>query len=235
MKKARKLIPAIAMLLMSAVMLTTSSYAWFSMNTTVTATNMTVTAKSDSAYLVISSGKTLPGNDTSANATTTNKALYPVKPVSTLTSSNVGTVTSWGTATSSSPDSANSDAQVTALDSNADLNNYVLINSFMVGIVGDSGKVNNPLKIKSVTITDSNSLDGITVVVVCGNNIHSFATSDSTSTDKTLADTTAVTATGVQVDVYIYIDGSNEKVTSNNAAKLGGSVSLTFTIDKLGA
>ncbi len=41
----KKLIPALALLLVSAVMLATSSFAWFSMNTTVTVTGMSVTAK----------------------------------------------------------------------------------------------------------------------------------------------------------------------------------------------
>ena len=41
----KKLIPALALLLVSAVMLATSSFAWFSMNTSVTVTGMSVTAK----------------------------------------------------------------------------------------------------------------------------------------------------------------------------------------------
>ena len=41
-KNARKLIPAVAMLLVSASMLSTASYAWFSMNNKVTAGGMNV-------------------------------------------------------------------------------------------------------------------------------------------------------------------------------------------------
>lgn len=44
MKKSRKLIPALVMLLVSAVMMSTASYAWFSMNQSVEATGMSVTA-----------------------------------------------------------------------------------------------------------------------------------------------------------------------------------------------
>ena len=44
MKMTRKLIPAIAMLLVSAVMMSTASFAWFTMNSTVDATGMQVTA-----------------------------------------------------------------------------------------------------------------------------------------------------------------------------------------------
>jgi hypothetical protein len=45
MKATKKIIPALVMLLVSAVLLSTASYAWFSMNTTVTATGMSVTVQ----------------------------------------------------------------------------------------------------------------------------------------------------------------------------------------------
>lgn len=56
MKKMRRLIPAIAMLLVSAVMLSTASFAWFTMNESVTATGMEVKAKA-SGNLLISESK----------------------------------------------------------------------------------------------------------------------------------------------------------------------------------
>lgn len=59
MKKFKKLIPAFCMLLISAVLMGTSTYAWFSMNTKVTASGMQVNAKSDDTYLLISSEKTV--------------------------------------------------------------------------------------------------------------------------------------------------------------------------------
>ena len=52
MKKMRKLIPAFCMLLLSAVMLSTSTFAWFSMNTKVSATSMTVQAKASKNLLI---------------------------------------------------------------------------------------------------------------------------------------------------------------------------------------
>jgi len=44
MKFTRKLIPALAMLIVSATMMSTASFAWFSMNSTVTASGMKVQA-----------------------------------------------------------------------------------------------------------------------------------------------------------------------------------------------
>lgn len=53
MKKFKKLIPAFCAMLVSAAMLGTSTYAWFSVNKEVTATDMSVTAQSETQYFVI--------------------------------------------------------------------------------------------------------------------------------------------------------------------------------------
>ena len=51
-KNARKLIPAVAMLLVSASMLSTASYAWFSMNTSAAATGMKVEVAAPASILI---------------------------------------------------------------------------------------------------------------------------------------------------------------------------------------
>lgn len=223
----KKLFPAICMTLVAAAMFATSTFAWFSMNTTVTATGMQVSAKTDNAYLIISAGGTLSGNAISATGSV-NAQLYPVKPVGALSSTNIETNASWGTAISTNPNDANTSAEVTPLNDSATLTNYVAKQSFMVGIVAGSGTVTNDLKLKTLTISDVN--DGITVVVVCGSNLYSH-NADVESGSEKLADKSAVTTTGVKVDVYIYIDGSNANVKTANAANLSGSITLQFTIE----
>ena len=52
MKLSRRLIPAIAMLMVSAVLMSTASFAWFSMNTQVTANNIKVTATAPASLLI---------------------------------------------------------------------------------------------------------------------------------------------------------------------------------------
>ena len=52
MKLSRKLLPAIAMLLVSAVMMSTASFAWFSVNTTAEANGMSVTVASAKNILI---------------------------------------------------------------------------------------------------------------------------------------------------------------------------------------
>ena len=55
MKKFKKIIPALCMLLVSAVLLGSSTYAWFSLNNKVTVTGMQVSTKVDNNLLIASS------------------------------------------------------------------------------------------------------------------------------------------------------------------------------------
>lgn len=77
MKKFKKLIPAMCMLLISAVMLGSSTFAWFSMNNKVTATGMEVTAKANTQYFIISKSTTFTDNNVSVGFNG-KKEVYPV-------------------------------------------------------------------------------------------------------------------------------------------------------------
>ena len=76
MKKFKKLIPAFCAMLVSAAMLGTSTYAWFSVNKEVSANGMSVTAQANTQYFVVLSsvdgGFTAEG---SSSSTTTAAAL----------------------------------------------------------------------------------------------------------------------------------------------------------------
>ncbi len=79
MKNARKLIPALAMLLVATVMMSTASYAWFSMNSTVTASSLSIKATTD-ANLFIANGASVQLaqiTGTSASFTAKNDAVLP--------------------------------------------------------------------------------------------------------------------------------------------------------------
>lgn len=88
MKKTLKLIPALAMLLVSAILVSTSTYAWFSMNTQVTATGMQVKAVAEGGIVISNSTKTGWTAEATAQITTAN--LYPTSNAKTP-----GTLTSW--------------------------------------------------------------------------------------------------------------------------------------------
>lgn len=79
MKNTRKLIPALAMLLVSAVMMSTASFAWFTMNSTVEATGMQVTAVAPASLWISQDGNAW---SSSINLADSNMAdqLVPVRP-----------------------------------------------------------------------------------------------------------------------------------------------------------
>jgi hypothetical protein len=86
-----KLMSAIGMLTVSAAMLVSSTFAWFSMNKTVTAQSMTINAKSDGTFLLIDNGD----NDTADEIQATQSSsvtwiesaatLFPSAPVQSAT------------------------------------------------------------------------------------------------------------------------------------------------------
>ena len=85
-----KLLSAVGMLTVSAAMLVSSTFAWFSMNKTVTAQSITMNVKSESTYLLIGEGENnTPAKiwDTAATSLTwsTSEALYPSAPVQNAT------------------------------------------------------------------------------------------------------------------------------------------------------
>ncbi|MGM9631772.1 MAG: hypothetical protein ACI3XL_01600 [Eubacteriales bacterium] len=223
----KKLIPAFALLLISAVVLSTASYAWFSMNTSVSATGMTINAQVDSKFLVIEAGSTFHNTTTTTSVDTSasSSSLKPVAPATTLTAANVTTPTSWQYGYSNSADSATVSGDYTAC---TNLTGYVASETFSIGLnaaySGSTTSVDN-LKLTSVTLPAST---GISVVVVCGTNIYNYESSQASLTDA-LADT--VTTSGVTVTVYYYINGDDTNVYSSNATTLTGSVQLTFAVD----
>ena len=77
MKKMRKLIPAFAMLMVAAIMMTTASFAWFSIGTTASVNGMSVQAKSDSSMIIHEDANFREADDT-ATMTASGTALLPV-------------------------------------------------------------------------------------------------------------------------------------------------------------
>ena len=75
---------AIAMVLVAAVALGSSTYAWFVSNNNVTANTSSISAQSNAPFLVINAGSAVTTSTTSTDATATpnqDKALFPVQMV----------------------------------------------------------------------------------------------------------------------------------------------------------
>ena len=223
----KKLIPALCLLLVSAMMLGTSTFAWFSMNTTVTATGMTVSAKSDNVFLVIKEGSTFASSVTSTEVTSTASAvqLLPVAPALTLTSANVATPASWHYTYSDANDAYQKGENQT-YHVCTDLANYVKSETFSIGLNEKSSldASTNNLKLASVDIPDNS---GISCVVVCGTVIGQYTADSSTPLDLGVK----ATKTGTTVTVYYFVNGEATSVYVDNIASLTGAITLEFSCD----
>ena len=85
MNLKRKFVPALALLLISAVMVTTATFAWFSMNTRVTATGMQMETEAGDNVLIANDTSTTQAAPASfGNALTVSGNAAKLRPVSTV-------------------------------------------------------------------------------------------------------------------------------------------------------
>lgn len=235
MKKMRKLLPALAMLLISAVMMSTASFAWFAMNTNVTATGMNVSAKSNDTFLQIKpKGGAIDATNggVSASATTASVQLYPAKYDSTNKKYQYAY----------SNDQAHSDAAGGYYDVPAgDLGHYVLTNEFDIFMKDSaSNSYTKNLKVTGFTVTcaEADMLNAIRIVVTCGDKVQELSADGKTSGASNSVDSSVVLANsvdeaGVTVTIQVYIDGDSTGVYSNNIEKLqNASVSVAFSTEQ---
>lgn len=269
MKKFKKLIPAFCMLLISAVLMGTSTYAWFSMNKTVTASGMQVTAKSDSVYLLISNTEASTSaaaiqaeNEGKGNIKVTETRtgdavnVYPVAlatkaqrvGVKQTSITDYSSLTSWYKSIAATADSS---ASVEANEVNLaglTFSDYVVKYTYKLTLAKGSNPAKD-VKVDQVVITpNTSSEDGATVKPVCVLVVNRDAqtkteefkvegqTADTVTGKYTIKGTTALAdsltdATVVTFDVYVYYDGNNSAVFTNNKAKLNGvSIDITFSV-----
>lgn len=248
MKKFKKLIPAFCMLLVSAVMLGTSTFAWFSMNTQVKATGLNVNAKSNAAYLLINNEDKSGLLATSLTATaaakkvSANSDVYPVTYIASVSdTSKIGEVTikdkadnwtewqtkHWFTATNGNSGSAKDDVQtITPIDI-ATATDYRLEYNVWLTLSKDSENISKKVKVTA----DSSSDDSVKAFVKIEGDSADLAVGH--SGNATTAATVSLSATtAVKVTIYVYIDGEEENVNSDyfNASGITGNLSLMFDL-----
>ncbi len=196
-KSTRKLLPALAMLLVSAVMLATASFAWFASSPTAKAESMNVTLKSDSQYLFIAAyeGTAFTADDVQAGAKNAiaGKALNPdtdkvwdtaedkdgpieILPVANkdLTAANAGTASTWYTKVADSAAASTSSDTTGTSVTTGNLKKYVVKYTYYVTLADGSPDANK-LFISGNKITvgaNSDNTKGdvynpVSVVVVC--------------------------------------------------------------------
>lgn len=237
MKKFKKLIPALCMLLVSAVMLGSTTYAWFSMNTIATASGMQIEAKSNATYLLISNDATVATDKTKADpddnlafTDTTVTKLYPAKYSATqqeLSDTVTVLANGWYTANNRNSNNATNAVKNYKLVDVTNTN-YVKTYTMYLTLSEDSENWDKYLKVTTKAGAD-NKAAAIVIKVTNGTSESYFeggnGTVDCTTTNLT-------NSSAIKVEAYVYIDGTNENVYSDfeTLADLKGSFSIDFEL-----
>jgi hypothetical protein len=216
------------------------------MNTTVQATGMQITAKSDSTFLLINSGD----NDTLAEVQTQKAILtsiavdteeaqvYPSAHNALTSASDAATAGNWYYKTADSPDnSASSTAAVPLTAANFD--KYVIKRTVYITLAPGSNPATN-LVVSAAFASNgtasgnnSNEFAPVKAVVACNGvvvELDKTTTSSATALAATVTDAALVT-----VDIYLYYNGADTSVFTQNIANLdGASVNFSFSVTTAG-
>lgn len=242
---------AIAMVLVAAVALGSATFAWFVSNNKVTAQTSNIAAQSNSAYLVIAEGTTTKDSTSSVTSTVKRADLYPAKIVKNATNAE------WKSAYASSADKSDmkSGTEFTIDDGTAAKAvkaGYAVENTFHVGTGTYDGEFTN-LHITGVTVTtpatteNKNLGNALRVLVVYGDKWEVWSAAGiklSSSVDNPepnskgsdlLADNEVIkSGHDAEVKVYLYYDGDDANVYSNNLDKIkttAGDNGVTITFE----
>ena len=210
MKATRKLIPAFAMLLIAAVMMSTATFAWFSTNSQVTADGFHITAKADSAFIVIHTDADQVDNKlTKATVSGATKTLPPAK--ATVVSNAAPT---WQTGTADDPADANSNVVYTDL---ADASAYTVTGKVYIRSAKGFPAAKN-LVLKEVTVDSTVPFaDAISVILEVGGKYYHYVDGNCPLESAYVLATDVTDTADIEINITIYINGDNENVKTNNA------------------
>lgn len=233
MKKLKKLIPALCMLLVSAVLLGTTTYAWFSMNTSVAANNLGVTARSNASYLLIDkkdNAETKTDSKTEVTESDSTAKVYPVAYYATTTAdTTIGSVklsafngydestwvgsNKWFTANNGNSNASKDDVKNAKLVTEAD-ENYMVKYEYYITLTADSEAFQGNLNVAMTSraaISGANNSDAVNAVVLI-----EAPVSKETANTKVVkyVNLTTVTTAGKGINVPVYLTGATSiKVT----------------------
>lgn len=263
MKATRKLIPAIAMLLISAVMMSTATFAWFSTNTQVSAGGMTIKAKSETLFLQIVAGTDefdADKDQINADAKQATATIAPVSPASaiagdlkSLTKLSVASTKDarfllstikWVTAFSDKVSTSTKPADNIYTDVTSNIASLVLLNTFKVRLNPSKGGgvvSAKDLTVSNVSITEAGGTSSKTLLaaarlLVSGPQGVAIYDYDGTllAGNAIIADELKADGTPVEITVYLYFDGEDSTCFSNNVENAEG-YTASFKLDVTGA
>lgn len=240
---------AIAMVLVAAVALGSATFAWFVSNNTVKATTSNIAAQSNSAYLVIDNKTTTTSSTGAVTSAVDKKELYPAK-----TEKGQDGKAVWKSAYASNANASTmkSGSEFTIGDGTAAKAveaKYAVENTFYVGTGTYDGEFTNlhitDVKVTAPATTDNKNLgNALRVLVVygekwevwSGDGIKLSSSVDSPTAGGDLLATDEVIKSGhdAEVKVYLYYDGDDANVYSDNLEKIkttAGDNGVTITFE----
>ena len=224
----------VVMVLVAAVALGSSTYAWFVSNNTVTAKTASISAQSNAPFLKIAkTGETL--TETSATQVTGTKdktELYPSQWNHVVTDGTYQFESAYASKAGEATVLAGSRFAVGGVDAEK-RPEYALKQSFDIGTTDAKAGSFQNLKVANVAIdAGANStglVDAMCVLVKCGDNWGVYKKSAAVQVTDALVNTIAA-GNKTTVDVYVFYDGSAKTVYSDNLANLKNcGVTVTFT------
>lgn len=250
----KQMVAAIAMVLVAAVALGSATFAWFVTNNKVEATTSTISAQSNAAYMYIRNKNNADTNSTSDVADIKdNKELYPATWANHFDANgkkdgdaDFTTVTyQFETATALDPEASaidtNTRRAVGAPDSNEVLDKYAVKNTFKVGTKGTKltnlivDPTNNGISLVSADNSNTQFDNALRILVKCGENwvlCDKSSVIKSSSTGSNLLATEVAPEQEVEVDVYVFYDGDDSAIYTNNLGSLKDAskkIKVTFT------
>ncbi len=227
----KQLLAAIAMVLVAALALGSSTFAWFVTNGSVTAQGMNVTAQSESG-IVISNAVNGAYASTANAVSATAKQLQPTS---------TANAEDWYHSTSDKFDDANAGKVAEERLSEVEAAKRYLLNSFFIKSAAGSFEAADSLLIEEVTVTgatkDLSAALRIGVLVGSDENLYIFAPVTGSTKSYTVNGATAVTAltgsatapaeteittipandgTPIEAKIYVWYEGEDEACMSKN-------------------
>lgn len=241
---------AIAMVLVAAVALGSATFAWFVTNNKVTATTSTISAQSNAAFMYIHNKDNNNTDLTSDTADVTdNKVLYPATWAAHFDANKVASagagVYQFESATALSPTASTIDKTkryaIGDPDSAEVLDKYAVKNTFKVGTKGTKltnlvvDPTENGISLVSGDNSNVNFDNALRILVKCGDNwvlCDKSKVIKSSSGDTNLLATEVTPEKEVEVDVYVFYDGDDSAIYTNNLGRLKDAskkIKVTFT------
>ena len=239
---------AIAMVLVAAVALGSATFAWFVSNNTVTATTSKISAQSNAPFLKIDKTAIAESSTTSISyAEDADVKLYPAQVVKN-TDNKPLFKSAYASEATAATELAKSRYDVGDA-ATAVTGEFAIKKSFKIGTADAKAGSFKNLKVAGVELTSKGTdglEDALSILVVCGDNWAVYKKSaDGTvlieykdnvsaagnNTDGVLTDAIAANSS-VDVDVYVFYDGSETNVYTKNLDKLtaiGATVTFTAT------